>query len=56
VLTNVVPFPDVVTSGGAAASIGGLLALKSKYVAARRKVLQEHPVSYLYEASGGPRL
>jgi hypothetical protein len=55
-LNTVIPLPDVVTSTGAVACIGGLLASKSKYVAARRKVLREHPVSYLYEAGGGLRL
>jgi hypothetical protein len=53
---GVVPMPDVVSSTGACSSIGGLLASRSKYVTARRKVLKEHPVAYLYEAAGGPRL
>jgi hypothetical protein len=55
-LNTVIPMPDVVTGTGALASIGGLIASKSKYVNARRKVLREHPVSYLYEAGGGLRL
>jgi hypothetical protein len=55
-LNTVIPLPDVVTGTGALASIGGLIASKSKYVNARRKVLREHPVSYLYEAGGGLRL
>ena len=55
-LNTILPMPDVVTSTGGLASIGGLLASKSKYVNARRKVLREHPVSYLYEAGGGLRL
>jgi len=55
-LNTVIPLPDVVTPAGAIASIGGLLLSKSKYVNARRKVLREHPVSYLYEAGGGLRL
>jgi hypothetical protein len=55
-LNTVIPLPDVLTSSGAAASIGGLLASKSKYVDARRKVLRDHPISYLYEAAGGLRL
>jgi hypothetical protein len=55
-LNTVIPMPDVVTSTGAAAAIGGLLASKSKYVNARRKVLRDHPISYLYEAVGGLRL
>ena len=54
-LNSVVPMPDVVSSTGAIASIGGVLASKSKYVKARRKVLQDHPISYLYEARGGLR-
>lgn len=52
-LNSVVPMPDVVTSTGAVASIGGLLATRYKYVSARRKVLRDHPLSYLYEAGGG---
>jgi len=55
-LNTVIPLPDVVTSTGAAASIGGLLASNSKYVKARRGVLRDHPLSYLYEAAGGLRL
>jgi hypothetical protein len=55
-LNTVIPMPDVLTTTGAAASVGGLLASKSKYVSARRKVLRDHPVSYLYEAGGGLRL
>jgi hypothetical protein len=55
-MNTVIPMLDVLTSTGAAASIGGLLASRSKYVGARRKVLREHPISYLYEAGGGLRL
>jgi hypothetical protein len=55
-LNSVIPMPDVLTSTGAIASIGGLLASKSKYVNARRNVLRDHPLSYLYEAGGGLRL
>lgn len=51
-LNTVLPMPGVISSTGAAAAIGGLLASRSKYVKARRKVLQEHPISYLYEAEG----
>jgi hypothetical protein len=55
-VNTVIPLPDVVTSTGAVASIGGLLASKSKYVNTRRKVLRDHPISYLYDAAGGLRL
>jgi hypothetical protein len=55
-MNTVIPMPDVATSTGAVASIGGLLASKSKYVKARRGVLRDHPLSYLYEAAGGLRL
>ena len=51
--SSVMPMPDVVTSTGGVASIGGLLASRYKYVSARRKVLRDHPLSYLYEAGGG---
>lgn len=50
------PMPNVVTAGGAAASIGGLLATRAKFVSTRRKLLREHPIAYLYEAAGGIRL
>jgi hypothetical protein len=32
------------------------MAARSKFVRARKKLLQEHPTSYLYEAAGGLRL
>jgi hypothetical protein len=54
-LNTTLPMPDVVSATGAVAAIGGLLASRSKYVMARRRVLQEHPLSYLYEARGGLR-
>jgi len=44
------PLPDVMTVTGAVVSIGGLLASRGKYVSSRRKVLREHPTSYLYKA------
>jgi hypothetical protein len=47
--------PGVVAGGGGAASIGGLLATRSKFVAERREILKKHPTAYLYEASGGLR-
>lgn len=53
---NNLPMPEVISSTGAMASIGGLLASRSKYVKARRKVLQDHPIAYLYESQGGLRL
>ena len=48
--------PEVATGGGGAVAIGGLMAARSKFVRARKKLLQEHPTSYLYEAAGGLRL
>lgn len=50
------PMPNVVSAGGAAATIGGLLATRAKFVSTRRKLLREHPIAYLYEAAGGIRL
>ena len=50
------PMADVVSGVGAIVSIGGLLATWSKIVQERRKVLQEHPIAYLYEVRGGLRL
>ena len=54
--SGIVPMPDVITPSGAVASIGGLMASRGKYIGARRKVLREHPLAYLYEAAGGLRL
>ncbi|MBZ5491217.1 MAG: hypothetical protein LAO76_09830 [Acidobacteriia bacterium] len=50
-----VPMPDVVTSAGAAATIGGLIGSRSKFASTRRKILKEHPMAYFYEAAGGIR-
>jgi len=52
----VIPMPDVLSGTGGLVTIGGLLGSKSKFVNARRKVLQEHPMAYFYEAAGGFRL
>jgi hypothetical protein len=52
----VIPMPDVLSGTGGSVTIGGLLGSKSKFVNARRKVLQEHPMAYFYEAAGGLRL
>lgn len=41
--------PEVVTAAGLPVTIGGLLGVRNKYLAARRSVLQEHPMAYLYE-------
>lgn len=48
--------PEVATATGGAVTIGGLVATKSKFSSERRKLLQEHPTAYLYEAAGGLRL
>jgi hypothetical protein len=51
-------FPLAAPASGVqgAISVGGLLALKSKWVQERRKLLKEHPTAYIYEAVGGLRL
>lgn len=51
-----VALPEVATAVGGPVAIGGLIAAKSKFVRERKKLLQEHPTAYLYEASGGLRL
>jgi xanthosine utilization system XapX-like protein len=51
-----IPIPELVTALGGIVTIGGLLATRSKFISARRKILREHPLSYLYEAGSGPRL
>jgi hypothetical protein len=48
--------PEVVTAAGGSVAIGGLIAARSKFVRDRKKLLEEHPTSYLYEAGGGLRL
>lgn len=50
------PMPNVLTAGGAAATIGGILATRAKFVSKRRQILRDHPMSYLYEARAGIRL
>lgn len=41
--------PDVFTAMGASATIGGLLAVRNKYLASRRSTLRKHPMAYLFE-------
>jgi hypothetical protein len=48
--------PHVVSASGGAVSIGGLLALRTKFVKSRREVLKDHPMAYLYELKGGLRI
>lgn len=48
--------PDVVSASGGAVSIGGLLALRTKFVKSRYDVLKNHPMAYLYELKGGLRI
>jgi hypothetical protein len=46
----------VVAAGGGPVTVGGLLALKTKFVKSRREVLRNHPMAYLYELKGGLRI
>ena len=48
--------PDVVSASGGVVSIGGLLALRTKFVKSRHDVLKNHPMAYLYELEGGLRI
>jgi hypothetical protein len=48
--------PMVLSYTVAAGAIGGLLATRSKFVRTRQKILQEHPMAYVYELAGGLRL
>jgi hypothetical protein len=48
--------PDVVSASEGPVTIGGLLALKTKFAKSRRDVLKKHPMAYLYELKGGPRI
>jgi hypothetical protein len=50
------PVAETVSGLGGVVTIGGLFSTKSKFAEQRRKILQEHPIAYLYEASGGLRL
>jgi hypothetical protein len=56
VVTPAFPVAATVSGVQGVVSIGGLVALKSKWVEERRKVLKEHATAYLYEASGKLRL
>jgi hypothetical protein len=50
------PLRDVVSASGGIVSIGGLLALRTKFVKSRHDVLKNHPMAYLYEFKGGLRI
>jgi hypothetical protein len=50
------PVAEAVSGLGGAATIGGLFSTKSKFAEERRKILKDHPIAYLYEASGRLRL
>jgi hypothetical protein len=54
-LATVHPLPNL-GSSAAIGAIGGLLATGAKFVQTRQKILQEHPMAYVYELSGGLRL
>jgi hypothetical protein len=49
------PLEGVITLGGAPVAIGGLLAVRNKYLKEREAILKKHPMAYLYEA-GRPGL
>jgi hypothetical protein len=48
--------PNVTGASGGAVSIGGLLAVRTKFVKSRRDVLKNHPMAYLHEIKGGLRI
>jgi hypothetical protein len=50
------PVMGVVGITGTIVTIGGIVGTTSKFERSRRKILQDHPMAYLYEASGGIRL
>jgi hypothetical protein len=50
------PLPGVVSVSGGPVTVGGLLALKTKFAKSRREVLRNHPMAYLYELKGGLRI
>jgi hypothetical protein len=54
--TPVFPIAASASGGQGAIAVGGLIALKSKWVQERRKLLKEHPTAYIYEGAGGLRL
>lgn len=51
-----VRLPDVGGATGGVVSIGGLFAVWNKFAKSRRGVLRNHPMAYLYELKGGPRV
>ncbi|HTC03038.1 MAG TPA: hypothetical protein VK749_06525 [Xanthobacteraceae bacterium] len=44
------PLEGVITLGGAPVAIGGLLAMRNKYLKERQAVMKKHPMAYLYQA------
>lgn len=46
------PIPEVLTGGGAAVLLGGMLGTGNKLAKARYDVLRKHPMAYLYEVGG----
>lgn len=48
--TGNVPMPEVISGGGGAALLGGLLNTHFTFAQSRRDILAKHPMAYLYEA------
>jgi hypothetical protein len=44
-----VSLTGIVTTGGVPVTIGGLLAVRNKYLSARHTIMKNHPMAYLYE-------
>jgi len=53
VFAQQLPVPEALSAVSGVVSTGGLISAKSKWAEERRKILQEHPTAYLYEAAGG---
>ena len=48
--------PNVTSVSGGVVSIGGMLALRTKFARSRLDVLKNHPMAYLHEVKGGVRI
>lgn len=50
------PMRGVLNWDGVIVTVGGILGARNKFLKARADLLRRHPMAYLYEARGGPRL
>lgn len=51
-----VQLPGALATADIPVTIWGLLGARNKYLAARRAIMEKHPMAYLYEAQSGFRV